>query len=211
MLKDKVIVKGYDGIESSATYENLSNNYNINNINKSNLTEFFSGDNMIKIYAAFAVIAFIYLFVIYMVQILLDTLLLSVVGYLLSQIVGVKFKYKSIFNISIYALTLSILLYCAYIVVNLFTGFEIKYFTIAYNAIAYIYVVTAILMIKSDLIKQQIELTKIVEEQKKIKEEKQEEPEDKEKEKDKKKEDKKEKKKEKESKKDGEAPEGSNA
>jgi Sec-independent protein translocase protein TatA len=95
-------------------------------------------------------------------------------------------------------------------IVNLFTGFTIKYFEIAYNAIAYIYIITAMLMIKSDLIKQQIEVGKIVEEQKKVREEKKEQ-ENKEKEDKKPKEDKKEKKKDKEEKQEEGTPEGNQA
>ena len=69
---------------------------------------------MIKIYAIFAVIAFIYFYMVYLIQFFLDILLLSIVGYLLSKIVGVKLKYKSIFNIGSYAITLSIILYLIY-------------------------------------------------------------------------------------------------
>ncbi len=78
-----------------------------------------------------------------------------------------------------------------YIIINIFTGFTIKYFEIAYNAISYIYILTAMLIIRSDLIKQQMEVGKIIEEQNKIveenkKEENKEEPkEDKDKKKDK--------------------------
>ena len=166
---------------------------------------------MTKIYVAFAVISFVYLYIIYLIRFLLDILLLSVVAYLLAKIIGVKFKYQSIFNISVYALTLSIILYGVYMIINLFTGFTIKYFEIAYNAIAYIYIITAMLMMKSDLIKQQIEVGKIVEEQKKIREEKKQEQENKEKDK-KTKEDKKEKKEKKEESKDQEGtPEGNQA
>ena len=131
----------------------------------------------------------------------------------MSKIINVKFKYKSIFNMSVYSLTLSIILYMIYIVINIFTGFTIKYFEIAYNAIAYIYIITAMLMIKSDLIKQQIEVGKILEEQKKTREEKEKEEnkekpkEDKDKKKDK---ENKEKKKDKENKENG-TPEGNEA
>lgn len=135
---------------------------------------------MLKVYAIFVAISFVYLYIAYLIQILIDILLLSVVGYLLSKIISVRFKYKSIFNMSAYALTFSIILYMIYIIINLFTGFTVKYFEIAYNAIAYIYIITAMLMIKSDLIKQQIEVDKIVQEQKKIREEKQKEEENKE-------------------------------
>ena len=76
-------------------------------------------------------------------------------------------------------------------IINMLTGFEIQYFRVMYNAIAYIYVVTAILMIRAEMIKQQIELVKLAEEQKKVKEElEQRQKEEKEKEEQKKKEEK---------------------
>lgn len=213
VLKDKIVIKDAEGIESSIAYEQLGKTYDLTNINKENILLFLSGNNLVKIYTIFVVIVFAYLYIIYLIQFLLDILLLSVVAYLLSKIVGIKFKYKSIFSISAYALTLPIILYMIYMIVNLFTGFTVKYFEIAYNAIAYIYVITAMLMIKSDLIKQQIEVGKIIAEQKKIREEKKKEEENKkEEQKDKEsKEDKKEKKEKKENKgKEGE-PEGSKA
>jgi len=85
-----------------------------------------------------------------------------------------------------YALTLSIILNIIYLAVNILTGFTITYFGIGYNLISYIYLVTAILIIKSDLIKQQMELMRIIEVQKQVKkdfeERKEREKEDKEKE-----------------------------
>ena len=145
-------------------------------------------------------------------QIIIDILLLTLLGFLLSKILGLRLKYKSIFNISAYSLTLSIILYLTYIVVNLFTGFNIVYFYIAYRLIAYIYIITALLIIKSDLIKQNMELTKIVEVQKQVKEEKEQEEEKKENEKDKKKEEKKEdKEKDKKENNNSEEPEGNQA
>ena len=210
ILKDKIVIKDVEGIESSITYEQLSKTYDLTNINKASILLLLSGNDMVKIYAIFAVTAFIYLYIIYLIQFLLDILLLSVVGYLLSKIIGIKFKYKSIFSMSAYALTLPIILYMIYMVVNLFTGFTIKYFEIAYNAIAYIYIITAMLMIKSDLIKQQIEVGKIIAEQKKIREENKE-KENKEKEDKKPKEDKKEKKEKKENNKEEGTPEGNQA
>lgn len=143
----------------------------MNNVNKNSIIQFLE-ENSTKIYIIFAVVIFIYFFGVYLIQFLLDILLLSVVGFLLSKIVGVKLQYKSIFNISAYAITLSIILYCIYMIINLFTGFTIKFFEVAYNAISYIYIITALLMIKSDLIKQQREVGEIVEEQKKVREEK---------------------------------------
>jgi len=210
VLKDKIVVKDVEGVEASLTYEELSKDYDLSSVNKNTIVQFLS-ENSTKIYAIFAVLIFVYFFIVYLIQFFLDILLLSVVGYLLAKIVGVKFKYKSIFNMSAYAITLSVILYGIYLIINLFTGFTIKYFEIAYNAIAYIYMITAMLTIKSDLIKQQIEVGKIVEEQKKVREEKKQKEENKEEDK-KQKEDKKEKKEKKEENKGEEgAPEGSKA
>ncbi len=208
-LKDKIVIRDVEGVEASLTYEELSKDYDLKNVNKNSITQFIS-ENSTKIYAIFAAVIFIYFFVVYLIQFILDILLLSVVGYLLAKIVGVKFKYKSIFNMSTYAITLSIILYLIYMIVNLFTGFTIKYFEIAYNAIAYIYIITAMLTIKSDLIKQQIEVGKVVEEQKKIREEKKQKEEEEQKEK-KEEKTKKEKKEEKEEKGEEGEPEGSKA
>ena len=115
-----------------------------------------------------------------------------------------------IVNIAIYALTLPILLNAIYITVNIFTKFEIQYFQIMYNAISYIYVVTAILMIKSEMIKQGQELSKLEEEQKKVKEDIEKEKEDKE-EKDPEEQPEEQKKEKKKEKNNGETPEGSSA
>lgn len=98
-------------------------------------------------------------------------MILSVIGWIISKIINVRFKYKVIFNLSVYSMTLSITLYILYIIVNTFTGFTIKYFGLAYNAISYIYIITAMLMIRADLIKQQMELAKIVQIQEREKEE----------------------------------------
>ena len=161
---------------------------------------------------AFFIISTIYLFAVYMISTTIDILLLSILGWFTSRILKVILKYTAIINISVYALTLPILLNAIYIIVNVFTHFEIQYFQIMYNAISYIYVVTAILMIKSEMIKQQQELTKLAEEQKKVKEElekqkeEQEEPKEEQEKKRKEKDEN-----EKKEKNNGETPEGSSA
>jgi len=123
-----------------------------------------------ELYAIFYMISVLYLFVIYFIATAVDALLLSILGILTSKIARISLRYLPIVNISIYALTLSIILNVVYILINAFTGFEIKYFQIMYNTIAYIYLVTAIFMIKSEMIKQEAELSKLAEEQQKIRE-----------------------------------------
>lgn len=213
ILKDKIVLRNTLNTESSITYEQLGETYELNNINKQSILSYITNKNMTTLYATFVIGFIIYLFIVYLIQILLDILLLSIIGFLFSRIIGIKFKYKQIFNMSTYAMTLSFLLYMIYIVVNLFTGFVVKYFEVAYNAISYIYIITAMMMIKSDLTKEKIMVEKIVEEQKKVSEENNtEEKKDKEdKNEEKQKEKKEEKKKEKEGQGQGETPEGSNA
>ena len=171
ILKDKIVLRNTLNTESSITYEQLGETYELNNINKQSILSYITNKNMTILYATFVIGFIIYLFIVYLIQILLDILLLSIIGFLFSRIIGIKFKYKQIFNMSTYAMTLSFLLYMIYIVVNLFTGFVVKYFEIAYNAISYIYIITAMMMIKSDLTKEKIMVEKIIEEQKKVNEE----------------------------------------
>ena len=172
----------------------------------------------IQLYAMFYGISIVYIFAMYFVIIAIDILILSILGFLTSRLAKAFLKYSAIINISVYALTLPIILNMIYILVRCFTNFEIKYFQIMYNAVAYIYVVTAILMIKSELIKQEAELAKIEEEQKKVKEElerQQEEEKQKEEQRRKEREEEKKKKekgkKQKEKKEKGDTPEGSMA
>ena len=173
-LKDKMVIKTQEA-ETRMTYEDISKNQNINGLSKQQILDYANSNVMIIIYVIFFVATIIFAFIAYSIQILIDVFLLSIIGLIMSKIVAIKLKYKEVFNMSIYALTLSIVLYLIYICVNIMTGFTIKYFDLAYEIISYIYIITAILMIKSDLIKQQIEVGKIIEEQKKIREEKQEE------------------------------------
>lgn len=161
---------------------------------------------MLQVYGAFIFTILIYLFVAYFISNMLDVLVLGILGYIFARIVKIKLRYKAAFNISVYAITLPILLNLLYLIVNTFTGFQIEYFQWMYTSISYIYVVVAILMIKTEIIHQRIQLIKLREIQKQASEEAKEvEPRNQEK----KEEDKEEKEDKKE--KTGEEPEGSKA
>lgn len=153
----------------ATSYEEMALQYNMQDLVST--IETMKNENEISFYVATYISVYIYCFVAYVIFALADALLLSVIGMLTSRIARVVLKYGPVFNISIYALTLPMLLNAAYIVLNSFTGFEIKYFEFMYNAIAYIYVVTAILMIRSEMIKQELELMQLEEEQKRVREE----------------------------------------
>lgn len=112
----------------------------------------------------------------YFIASLINVILLSFFGWITSAVTGLKIRYRALFNMSIYAITISTILQVIYILVNLFINFEIKYFDIMYTAISYICLLAAIFMIKADVIKAQIEMIKMVE---KKKQEQQQEPEEK--------------------------------
>lgn len=175
VLKDKAIVKTA-ALASSTTYtysELLSSvtDQSFDNITKDDVIGYLTGDGMYSVYTMFFVMMFIYTFIIYFMSVLVDTLVLAILGSITSLFTKLKIKFSAVYNMAVYALTLSIILNAIYIVVNMFTGFEIKYFQVMYTSIAYIYLVAAIFMIKSDFVKRQAELTKIMEVQKEVREE----------------------------------------
>ena len=188
----------------------------ITEFTKQDVINYTKGSLMISLYISLFVTLFIYAFVMYFLNTISYVFMISIFGYLASLIAKVKMRYAAIFNMSVYSITLSTILNMIYVLVNMFVDFEIKYFEVMYMSVAAIYLIAAIFMIKSDLIKRQAELIKIVEVQKIVRKELEEQEREKEEEekdetKDDKKEEKpKEKKKEKENKL-GPEPEGNNA
>ncbi len=172
LLKDKVIIKNeMTNLPSTYNYFDIASKYNIGSFEKQDVINKLSSQTLLYIISIFFIIMCIYLYIIYFSSVLLDALVLAILGYITSSILKIKLKVSALYNIAIYALTLPIILNVIYIVVNMFTGFTVKYFQVMYTAISYIYVVSSILIIKSDIVKRHIELTKIMQEQEKVKEE----------------------------------------
>ena len=162
-LKNKVIVKN-DMIVKDYYYKDILEKFNIEEFNKQTLIKFLSEQlNNPKIYIIYTISITIYTFISYFITTLLDILMLSLYGMLTTLIAGIKIRYRAVFNMSVYAFTLSIILQLIYMCVNLFTGFEIKYCDIMYTTISFICLAAAIFMIKSDVIKQQMQLMRIIE------------------------------------------------
>ena len=218
LLKDKILIKNemLTAI-TETTYTDILSQYNITNLDKQSVLDYIYA-NQSQVYISVAIVEFIYMFAIYLTSILMDTLILALLGLIVSRIAGMKIKFSACFSMGVHALTLPIILNILYIILNAFTGYTIKYFQIMYTAISYIYMVAAILIIKSDYIKRQMELDKLKSEQEKVRAELDRQKEEDKKEEEKRKEEKKEQK-EKESGENagkqndsdtGEKPEGSN-
>lgn len=182
ILKDKVIItsnakKG----QEIYNYSDLINEYDLTQFTKQDIINYIDEINPVTVYLSVYFMIFVYFFIIYFILTIMDVLILSILTYIVSRITRIKLKFAPSFNIAVHGITLPIVLNLIYIVVNLLTGFNVKYFQLMYTTISYIYVIVAILMIKTDFINRQLELIKIAEEQEKVREEMQKQKEEKEK------------------------------
>lgn len=218
LLKEKALIKTQvtNGLVEY-NYNTIAETYQINEFTKNEVLQYFSTTNLILMYIGIFIMVAIYMFILYFASIWLDIVLLGALGYFTALILRLHLRFSAMCKIAVYSLSLPILLNAIVILVETFTTFRIQYFEIMYIGVSYIYIIAAILMIKSDVIKNQKELIKIIEEQEKIKQEleKQKEKEEVEKEEQKRKKQKEEqRKKEKKEQKDknvGNEPQGENA
>ncbi len=162
VLKDRVMLKA-DGQEVTYNYKDFFNKIGISDFNEEDFLEFVTSFiSTPQFNIAYFLIMLIYAFITYFLVTLMDVLVLSIFGMLTGYIAKIKIRYRAVFNMSVYAITISVILKLIYTLTNIFTNFEIKYFDLMYTAIAYICLTASIFMIKSDVIKQQIELIKIM-------------------------------------------------
>ncbi|MGN1326638.1 MAG: DUF1189 family protein, partial [Clostridia bacterium] len=170
-LKDRIFIKN-EMLSSitETTYKDFLSQYNINTLDKQTILDYFNS-NQVTIYTTVFATIYIYMFAIYASSILVDAIVLGALGFLIARIIGMRVRFGATFSMGVHALTLPIILNMLYVILNGFTGYTIKYFQFMYTAISYIYIITAIFIIKSDYIKRQTEVEKIQSEQEKVREE----------------------------------------
>lgn len=168
LLNDKMIFNIY-GNYSEHSYNNIKQLLNIDQVSKQGIVDLYNekGGNLGIGVSIFTSMLLIY-FISNLYEILFYGFIVAIFGYFVAQIGKIKIRFSTSFTLAIYSLTLSIILNLFYIIQYNFTRFEIPYFDILYLGIAYIYIVAAILIIKTDLINQVIELQKNQLEQHKI-------------------------------------------
>ena len=213
ILKNKLILKEANvSGTTNYNYKDLFGELGITEFNKADLVKYLSGNTMAKLYLNLFLILFIYAFAMYLINTLFYVVLISIIGHLSTMILRLKIRYVAIFNMGIYAITLSTILNMIYIGLNAFYPYRIGYFEVMYVLIASIYMIAAVFILKTEFDKKQGQVQKIIEVEKQVKEEmennekKQEENKDTENKKTNKKKEKEDKNTE-----DGEEPEGSNA
>ena len=161
--KDRIYIKT-NGRVQAAPYSNFINN----DFSKKDIEGLLTRNNLIKVYLILGGMMLISNFIAYTIVLLINILVLSILGMLVNWLAKTNLRYGNVFIIATYAITLPAILLTAYTIITVVSDFTIKYFNLAYDIISYIYVVTAILMMKSDLIKNKQEL--FVEDKKKEKE-----------------------------------------
>lgn len=171
LLKDKLILKNEMlSAISETSYKDFFAKYNITSLDKQKILDYFH-DNVAQIYFSIFATLYLYMFAIYVAAILVDAVVAGTVGYITARITGMRIKFSAAFSMGVHALTLPIILNILYVILNGFTGYTIRYFRFMYTAISYIYVITAILIIRDDYIKRQAEVEKIKSEQEKVRDE----------------------------------------
>lgn len=164
ILKDEAIIKS-SGVSGTITYsyKDAFEQLSINEFTKQDVINYANSSQILTLYVSLFLTIFIYAFIMYLLTTSFNAVLLSLFGYITTLLARIKIRYVAIFNMSIYSLTLSIILNLIYVAINIFITFNMEYFQVMYVAVAAIYLVAAILILKTELIKQQFELTKIAE------------------------------------------------
>ena len=170
ILKGKMILINYQ-VNGNITYNynDIFDKVEANNFSKEDVIKFVKGKEIISLYISIFIAIVIYTFLLYILTFLTNAVFLSIFGYLTAIVARIKMRYVAIFNMSVYALTLSTILNILYIGINIFIEYNIEYFQVMYIAVAAIYLVAAIFLLKSEFIKKQAELMKVIEKEAEIK------------------------------------------
>lgn len=162
VLKDKVKLKN---ISVTGTieyiYKDVLSQMQIQEFTKQDVINYANSTQIVNLYISVFITMFVYAFIMYFITTVSNAFLLSIFGYLTTWIAKIRMRYVAVFNMTVYALTLSIILNILYVAVNIFINFNIEYFQVMYVAVAAIYLVAAIFILKGEFIKKQQELMKI--------------------------------------------------
>ena len=174
LLKDKVIYK-INGI-SDMPYEDAIKSYGFDKSNVSfnkEQAEKYINENVkgFNLYSGIFNVMFTSFFLVTIISVISDVILLTILAMITSRIAKLKLSFTSSIIVGIYSITLPLILLGLYDIASTLTTFNIEFFDIIYRAIGYIYVIAAILIMKSNLIKQNVEISKIVEVQEEVRKE----------------------------------------
>ena len=157
--KNHMLVKQQNSTSiTTQTYEELSNTVDLSTVNKDYVYNMFTGENAYAIQANIFAVILIVMFFTYFFTAILNTIALSLLGLIVSRLIRMPLKYSSIYSLGISSITLPTILNAIYLVVNLFTGFVIPYFQLMYTLISYVYLIAALLIMRSEIIKKKVKI-----------------------------------------------------
>lgn len=166
VLKNQILIKSSAVAGTiSYSYKDTLNSFQVTEFTKQDFINYVNSSKIITLYVSVFITMFIYAFVMYFLTTLSNAIFLSFFGFITTFLARIKMRYVAIFNMSVYALTLSVILNILYIAINIFVPFNMEYFQVMYIAVAAIYLVAAILILKTDFMNKQMELMKIAEAQ----------------------------------------------
>ena len=172
ILKNRVVLKNIAMVgEISYNYKESLESINLTTFNKQDVVNYVTGGQINSLYFSIFITLFIYSFLFYFINTLWYAIIIGLVGYFTMFMLKMRMRYVAVFNMAIYALTLSTILNILYVLINMLFNFNIEYFSIMYVTVATIYLLAAIFILKTDLIKKQAEVMKIVEAQQIVKKE----------------------------------------
>ena len=167
VLNDKIIYRAFD-MQTEYTYKELNSFLGLEDLTKQGIIDEYKEVGGVSTIMGVGIIFTTFvLFIENLIEIVVYSLLVAFVGIIIGRLCGVAMKYPVAITLAIYSLTVPIICRFIYTIVYEFTGFEIKNFDTMYLIIAYVYIIAAILIIKTDLMKQSQDLMRIksVEEQ----------------------------------------------
>lgn len=152
--KNKTVLRTYFNGEIAYSYEDIEGN-----INKNELLEGIRDTRLYWIIFAYVLTTVL---IMYLVSTLINTLALSIVGNIISKMIGLPLKYSAIFGVSASSMSLPIVISLIYAILNLITGFTIENFQIMYTIISYIYLIISLIIMRINIVKNNIDvITKI--------------------------------------------------
>ena len=161
LLEDNMLIIYNNDEMINESYKMLSNVENISLKNKNDLIQIIDSSNNSTIMITYFIVITIAIFIFKIISTFLDVVMIAVFGYFVAIFCKIRFKWQAPAILAIYSLTLSIILNAIYSLIYTFTGFEIRYFDAMYILIAYVYIVAAIFMIRTDIIRDTVELQKV--------------------------------------------------
>lgn len=159
------------GSETEYEFKDIASEYGIESIDKETLLNEYDEYGNTSIIIVYFVISAFGMYIANIITVAMDVLVLTLFGIIATRICGIRITMSPMSKISLHAITLPVLITGIYTSVYLLTGFVIQYYNLMYLLIAYVYIVAAIMVLKTDLIKQQEELIKIEEVRKEVKKE----------------------------------------